>query len=73
MHTSDIDEYILGWLCQSDHMDLSLVIGGWSGDTAQGRLDSLVEWYEVGGVERGVAHTVLVVLNGPGSTHHQSQ
>ena len=54
-------------------MDLSLVVQRLSGDTTQGRLDSLVEWYEVRSVERGVAHTVLVVLNVPRGTQHQPQ
>ena len=60
-------------MSQSDHMDLSLVARGWSGDAAQGGLDSLVEGDEVGSVEGTVTHTVLVVLNGPGRAQHQPQ
>ena len=60
--TCDIEKYILGWLHQSDDVNLSLGVGGWLVDTAQGGGHCLVEWYDVGGAEGTVAHTVLVVL-----------
>ena len=60
--TGDIEEDIIHWLAQSDNVHLGLVPGARRAHAAHGGAHRLVEGAEVGRVQGGVRHAVLVLL-----------